>query len=89
METSHDVTKLLLQWGKGDELAPDDLFPLDYREPHRIAHRYLSSEYASNTLQTTALIHKAYLKLIDQTRVSGRTARIFRCRGTGDAAHSG
>ena len=77
METSHDVTKLLLQWSKGDELARDDLFPLVYRELHRIAHRYLSREYASNTLQTTALVHEAYLKLVDQTRVQWQNRAHF------------
>jgi len=77
METSHDVTELLLQWGKGDQVALDDLFPLVYRELHKIAHRYLNREYASNTLQTTALVHEAYIKLIDQTRVQWQNRAHF------------
>jgi RNA polymerase sigma factor (TIGR02999 family) len=77
MPTSHDVTKLLLEWSKGNRSAMDELLPLVYRELQKIAHRYLGRERASNTLQTTALVHEAFLKLIDQTRVQWQNRAHF------------
>jgi RNA polymerase sigma factor (TIGR02999 family) len=64
----HDVTGLLLAWRAGDATALDRLFPLVYDELHRIAHRQLGREPAGHTLATTALVHEAYLKLVDQNR---------------------
>ncbi|HET9039959.1 MAG TPA: sigma-70 family RNA polymerase sigma factor [Gemmatimonadales bacterium] len=64
----HDVTALLLAWRAGDATAIDRLFPLVYDELRRIAHRQLSREQVGHTLETTALVHEAYLKLVDQTR---------------------
>ena len=64
----HDVTGLLLAWRQGDPAAMDRLFALVYDELHRIAHRQLSRERADHTLGTTALVHEAYLKLVDQSR---------------------
>ncbi len=63
-----DITGLLLAWRGGDGGAFDRLFPLVYDELRRIAHRQLVRERPDHTLGTTALVHEAYLKLVDQTR---------------------
>jgi RNA polymerase sigma factor (TIGR02999 family) len=68
MPVDHDVTGLLVAWREGDATAVDRLFPLVYDELRRIAHRQLGRERADLTLGTTALVHEAYLKLVDQTR---------------------
>ncbi len=68
MPVDHDVTGLLVAWREGDATAVDRLFPLVYQELRRIAHRQLSRERPDLTLGTTALVHEAYLKLVDQTR---------------------
>jgi RNA polymerase sigma factor (TIGR02999 family) len=68
MTADHDVTGLLAAWRQGDATAVDRLFPLVYDELRRIAHRQLMLERADHTLGTTALVHEAYLKLVDQTR---------------------
>jgi RNA polymerase sigma factor (TIGR02999 family) len=60
-----DVTQLLLAWSHGDESALQKLIPLVYRDLRRQAHRYMRHERAGHTLQTTALIHEAYQRLID------------------------
>jgi RNA polymerase sigma-70 factor, ECF subfamily len=62
---SHEVTKLLRAWSDGDAAALDRLIPLVYAELHRRARRYMRRERVGHTLQTTALVHEAYLKLID------------------------
>lgn len=77
MKTSHDVTQLLLEWSKGNGNALEELLPLVYSELQKIAHRYLSRERSSNTLQTTALVHEAFLKLIDQNRVQWQNRAHF------------
>jgi len=64
-----DVTQLLLDWSKGNQGAPDKLMPLVYDELRRVAQNYLRHERPDHTLQATALVHEAYLKLIDQTAV--------------------
>jgi RNA polymerase sigma factor (TIGR02999 family) len=64
-----DVTTLLLDWGKGDAGALDQLAPLVYDELRRIAAYHLRRERPDHTLQSTALVHEVYLKLIDQRRV--------------------
>lgn len=61
-----DVTDLLIEWGKGDQEALNQLMPLVYHELHRLASRHLRHERPGHTLQTTALVHEAYLKLVDQ-----------------------
>jgi RNA polymerase sigma factor (TIGR02999 family) len=67
METSTDeVTRLLRDWGGGDQQALERLMPLIYNELRQMAHRCLYRERPGHTLQTTALVHEAYLKLIDQ-----------------------
>jgi RNA polymerase sigma-70 factor (ECF subfamily) len=60
------VTQLLAGWGRGDPAALDKLTPIVYNELHRIAHRYMRRERLGHTLQTSALINEAYIRLIDQ-----------------------
>jgi RNA polymerase sigma factor (TIGR02999 family) len=67
---SRHVTDLLIEWGKGDQEALNQLMPLVYDELHRLASRYLRHERAGHTLQTTALVHEAYLKLVDQSHAN-------------------
>jgi RNA polymerase sigma factor (TIGR02999 family) len=66
MPSSEEVTQLLVAWNNGDQAALDQLMPLVYRELHRLARRRLGHENAGHTLQTTALVHEAYLRLIGQ-----------------------
>ncbi len=61
-----DVTALLVGWSQGNREALDKLIPLVYEELRRLASRYLHHERPNHTLQTTALVHEAYLRLIDQ-----------------------
>ena len=64
-----DVTQLLLDWSRGDRSALDRLMPLVYDELRALAKRSLSHERSGHTLQGTALVHEAYLKLVDQRQV--------------------
>lgn len=77
MEEPKDVTRLLIEWSKGDKLVLEELFPLVYGELRIIARRYLRGERRAITLQTTALVHEAYLKLIDQNRVEWQNRAHF------------
>lgn len=63
-----DITAQLQAWGAGEAAARETLFPLIYDELRRIAHRHLQREPHGHTLDTTALVHEAYLRLVDQTR---------------------
>ncbi len=63
------VTQLLVAWSEGDESALDRLIPLVNEELRRLAHHYISGERAGHTLQTTALVNEAYLRLVDSSRV--------------------
>lgn len=63
---SENVTQLLHDWSKGNQQALEELLPLIYNELRRLAHNFLYRERPGHTLQTTALVHEAYLKLIDQ-----------------------
>ena len=63
---THDVTRLLAEWANGDEQALDKLTPVVYRELRRLAASYLRKERQGHTLQPTALVHEAYLRLVDQ-----------------------
>ena len=70
MRTSpKEVTRLLLDWSNGDRAALDELVPLVYDELRRLAHHYMRQERAEHTLQTTALVNEAYVRLIDQNSV--------------------
>lgn len=73
----HEVTRLLLRWGDGDRDAFDALTPLVYDELRRLAGRYLRRERSDHTLQSTALVHEAYLKLVDQRNVRWQNRAQF------------
>jgi RNA polymerase sigma factor (TIGR02999 family) len=62
------VTKLLADWSQGDRAALDKLTPLVYEELRRLAHRYMEGQRPDHTLQTTALVNEAYLRLADQRK---------------------
>ena len=65
----HQITQLLAEWSDGNQAALDELYPLVYNELHRLARRYMSRERKGHTLQTTALINEAYVRLVDQKNV--------------------
>ncbi len=65
----HEITQLLAAWREGNQAALDELYPLVYGELHRLARRYMSRERKGHTLQTTALINEAYVRLVDQRNV--------------------
>jgi RNA polymerase sigma-70 factor, ECF subfamily len=64
-----EVTQLLVDWGNGNQAALDRLMPVVYTELRQLAHRYMRRERPGHTMQTTALIHEAYLRLVDQNQV--------------------
>src|SRR6266446_233672 len=66
MSSPSDITALLVDWSNGDKSALDKLFPLVERELHRLAHSYMRKENPDHTLQTTALVNEAYIRLVDQ-----------------------
>jgi len=74
---SQGVTKLLLAWGAGEDSALEKLIPLVYRELRRAAHRYMQGERTGHTLQTTALVNEAYLRLIDCRQVHWQSRTHF------------
>jgi RNA polymerase sigma factor (TIGR02999 family) len=65
----NEVTQLLVAWGNGDQAALDQLMPLVYSELHRLAHRHIKKERPGHTLQTSALLNEAFLRLVDQRDV--------------------
>ena len=73
----HDVTGLLLAWREGDEHALSVLMPIVYAELRRLAHRRLRYRSAGNGFQTTELVHEAYLRLLDSSRVSWQNRAHF------------
>jgi len=75
--STHHVTALLQAWGRGDASALDALLPEVYGELHRQAERYMRGQSAGHTLQATALVHEAYLKLVDQATVEWRSRAQF------------
>ena len=72
-----EITQLLVAWGDGDEAALDQLTPLVYQQLHRLAHHYLSQERPGHTLQTSALVNEAYLRLIDWKNVQWQNRAHF------------
>lgn len=76
-EQTHEVTKILQEWSKGDHQAAERLFQLVYDELKRQARKHLSRERADHTLQPTALVHEAYLKLVDQTVLKAENRAHF------------
>ena len=75
--SEHEVTGLLVAWSEGDRKALDRLAPLVYDELRRIAHRHMKREAAGHTLQTTALVNEAYLKLAGQPSADWESRRHF------------
>ena len=76
-DPSHSTSRLLRAWGRGDLQARDDLLPLVYRELRRQAAGYLRHERADHTLQPTALVHEAYLRLAGQERIAWQNRAQF------------
>jgi len=74
---THEVTRLLQAWGQGDDAALQRIIPIVYRELRRIAHRYMAGERQGHTLQTTALVNEAYLKLVDSRQVNWQNRAHF------------
>ena len=73
IQPTSDVSLMLHDWRDGDQQALDRLLPLVYDELRRLAAGYLRREHPGHTLQTTALVHEAYFRLVDQThRTPGR-----------------
>ena len=72
-----DITALLDDWGRGNHRALDELLPLVYAELRAIARRQLRRERVGHTLQPTALVHEAYLRLVDQRQVDWRSRAHF------------
>src|SRR5688572_10325707 len=72
-----DVTNLLVAWGRGDEAALDDLVPLVQAELHRIANRCMRGERMDHTLQATALVNEAYVRLVDVRRIEWQDRAHF------------
>ena len=72
-----DITQLLRDWQRGDREALDRLMPLVYDELHLIASRHLARERPERTLQTTALVNEAYMKLVDQRKVDWQNRAHF------------
>ena len=75
--STHHVTALLQAWGRGDASALDALLPAVYGELHRQAEGYMRGQSPGHTLQATALVHEAYLRLVDQTKVDWRSRAHF------------
>src|SRR6478609_2447464 len=71
------VTELLQRWSQGDGAALAELTPLVYEELRRLAHHYMKGERPDHTLQTTALVNEAYLRLADQANPSWQTRAHF------------
>jgi RNA polymerase sigma-70 factor, ECF subfamily len=72
-----DVTLILQEWSEGDESAPSRLMPIVYAELRRLAGEYLRRERPDHTLQATALVHEAYLKLVDEKSVTWKNRAHF------------
>ena len=75
--STQNITELLIKWGNGNKEVLDDLLPVVYDELRRQAARYLRRERVGHTLQTTALIHEAYIRLVDQRNVHWQNRAHF------------
>jgi RNA polymerase sigma factor (TIGR02999 family) len=73
----NEVTQLLINWSNGDEAALDDLIPLVHSELRRLARHYMGRENPGHTLQTSALINEAYIRLVDQQNVPWQNRAHF------------
>jgi RNA polymerase sigma-70 factor, ECF subfamily len=74
---THQVTQLLIAWSNGDQSAFDKLMPLIDEELRRLAHRYMSRERAGHTLQTTALVNEAFLRLVNRKNLQWQNRAHF------------
>jgi RNA polymerase sigma factor (TIGR02999 family) len=77
MEATEGITQLLVKWGDGDQQALVELMPMVYGELHRLARNYLRHERRNHTLQPTALVHEAYLRMVDQQRAAWNNRAQF------------
>ena len=77
MPVPQDITQLLLAWREGEAAALEKLVPVIYKELHRMAHRYMRGERPDHTLQTTALVNEAYLRLVDSSKVHWQNRAHF------------
>lgn len=77
MPSTKEVTRLLVDWGNGDQAALDKLIPLVHDELRRLAGRYMRRESQGHTLQTSALVNEAYLRLVDQKSVKWQNRAHF------------
>src|SRR5438128_2431090 len=75
--STHEVTELLIEWSNGDKAALDKLMPLIHEELRRLAHHYMSHERQGHTLQTTALVNEAYLRLVNRKDVHWQNRTHF------------
>src|SRR5262245_44759418 len=76
-KSAPDVTGLLVRWGQGDRAAIDELIPLVHQELHRIARQYMAGERGTHTLQPTALVNEAYMRLVQVHRVNWKDRAHF------------
>jgi DNA-directed RNA polymerase specialized sigma24 family protein len=88
MSVPDDVTQILKNWSDGDSSALEKLMPLVYEELRRLARSYLARERADHTLQATALVHEAYLRLADQTQLDWKDRALLWNRCADDAPDS-
>ena len=77
MRSPKEITQLLIAWGDGDQAALEELAPLVHSELHRLAHHYMSFERPGHTLQTSALINEAYIRLINWKNVQWQNRSHF------------
>ena len=77
MSTTHEVTRLLAEWAQGDQQALEELTPLVYRELRQLAASYMRNERQAQTLQPTALVHEAYLRLVAQRNPNWQSRAHF------------
>lgn len=75
--TTQEITRLLLAWSAGDKSALDELMPIVYAELRRLARGFMRRQPSDHTLQTTALVNEAYLRLIDSSRVNWQNRTHF------------
>jgi len=73
----NEVTQLLVAWSNGDQVARDELMSVVYQELHRLAHQYMRRESPDHTLQTSALVNEAFLRLVDQRDVQWQNRSHF------------
>ncbi len=76
-ETPAEITQMLRAWGEGDGAALDQLIPLVHQELHRLAHNYMRREQRDHSLQTSALVNEAYLRLVDARGVGWQNRAHF------------